>query len=238
MTKRKTPDTLITIFNTLDKYIIWNNTLFDKSSSKTLYFGKQLGVLKYQKVHMCDTKQTVNTTTQYIESLNLKDISHVQMKTANIGIKNKYLYIFDCYGEGDINFFWHDYRILYSRKDNDTILKRKTYVKQLYFKDDKVYKCDLPGPKIAYTWDPSCRIIKELSPDYLKTHKPILTIPTFHSYSFFSYFKPSIEETLSVIPDDLFKNENDKWLIYTSYQNYDFAANWHHLGITTIYKDE
>lgn len=51
---------------------------------------------------------------------------------------------------------------------------------------------------VAFTWDP-----KFTKPADDMNPKPIGTIKTLHRYAYYGFFKPSIAEVLSQIPDDL-----------------------------------
>lgn len=70
--------------------------------------------------------------------------------------------------------------------------------------------------------------------------KLLTTIPTLHAWGYYGFFKPSIEEVLSMIPEDLLPkvsafetlgpvDAND-----LSWQPYAFDAGYH-LAVTTLY---
>jgi len=101
--------------------------------------------------------------------------------------------------------------------------------------DNKLYKIEIPDLReTAYTWEP--KITKE----YLDLQE-ITRIKTHHYCSYYGFFKPSIAEVLSQIPEKLIEEIDAFEIIQDTNSGNDteikiFKKGNGHLATTILYK--
>ena len=99
---------------------------------------------------------------------------------------------------------------------------------------------------VSYIWDtpnsPDIGVLSKNTGDLMTNDgklyaKRVAVIPTFHTYGYYGLFKPSFDEVLSQLPDDIVKNYT-KLIVTTNMATSDpslVIAGDYHVGVTTFW---
>lgn len=113
---------------------------------------------------------------------------------------------------------------------NDTVMRAKYYEAGL--------PDDLVG--VAFTWDPSDRKTRDMSPSEYKELKPICKVVTLHEWAYYGFFKPTAAEVFSQLPECLYaKKMMIETCVYEHPTKSDVAESIigeYHIAITTVYE--
>lgn len=80
----------------------------------------------------------------------------------------------------------------------ERLLELDARIRPLVMKDGVPYEISVPSSicNIAYTWNP-----KFIAP--MTGLVPFRDITTYHRWAYYGYFKPTVEEVLACIPEDI-----------------------------------
>jgi hypothetical protein len=123
----------------------------------------------------------------------------------------------------------------------EELQRRASKCRHLYC-DGGIFIAHLPDDVhgVSYTWSSKERKIDTVTD--LSHITKVGEYPTFHSYGYVGFFKPSVAEVMQHLPATLFANEEKRYLIDTKPMTYDapdlHVCHRYHMGVTTVWEDD